>query len=268
MRKYFSNAIFLTGFILFSTLMILMLTGFFFLPYEPDEINVAEKFQSFSFRHLLGTDNLGRDVLSRIMVGLKISMAIGFIVMIFGLVAGTLLGSISGWFGGLTDLIVMKIISTQMSFPGILFALMLLAVFGSDIKITVLAISIMSIPRYTRIVRSGFIKYKTSLFVRAAKSRGASSLRIMYIHILPNVLTEILVTATLTFSLAILSESGLSYLGLGVQPPTPSFGRMINDAQRFIFANPMGVLVPVFFLIALVLSLNLIGDGISRVNGK
>ncbi len=253
---------------MFSFMLLLTIIGFFYLPCDPNEINVFQKFQGFSSSHWLGTDNLGRDVLSRIMVGTRVSMTIGFIVMIFGLIAGTFLGSISGWFSGAVDVAVMKIISTLMSFPGILFALMLLAVFGSDIHVTVLAISIMSIPRYTRIVRSGFIKYKTSLFVRAAKTRGASDIRIMYIHILPNIITELLVTSTLTFSLAILSESGLSYLGLGVQPPNSSFGRMINDAQRFILANPTGVLVPVLFLIFLVLSLNLMGDGISKANGK
>lgn len=268
MKKYFENKIFLTGFLMVSFMFVLMLVGFFFLPYDPYEIQVSEKLSAFSRAHLLGTDNLGRDVLSRIMVGTRISMLIGFVVMLCGLAAGILLGSFSGWFGGICDTIIMKAVSTLMSFPGILFALMLLAVFGNDIKITILAISIMSIPRYTRIIRSGFLKYKNSLFVRSAMVRGASSFRIMYIHILPNLLPEILVTSTLIFSLAILSESGLSYLGLGVQPPHPSFGRMINDAQRFIFAAPQGVIVPVFFLVVLVLGLNLMGDGISKENGN
>lgn len=268
MKKYFQNKTFLAGSIMFSLILLVMLAGIIHLPYNCEAISVTEKLQGFSAAHLFGTDNLGRDVLSRIMVGIRISLAIGFIVMIAGLTVGLILGSLSGWFGGITDTIIMKFISTLMSFPGILMALMLIAVFGTDIKITIIAISIMSVPRYTRITRSGFIKYKNSLFVKAAKTRGASSFRIMYIHILPNIITELIVTATLTFSLAVLSESGLSYLGLGVQPPHPSFGRMINDAQNYIFANPAGVIVPVLFLIVLVLGLNLIGEGISQVNRK
>lgn len=268
MKKYFQNKAFLAGSIMLGSILLVMLAGIIHLPYNCEAISVTEKLQGFSLAHIFGTDNLGRDILSRIMVGIRISLAIGFIVMIAGLTAGLILGSLSGWFGGITDTIIMKFISTLMSFPGILMALMLIAVFGTDIKITIIAISIMSVPRYTRITRSGFIKYKNSLFVKAAKTRGASSFRIMYIHILPNIITELIVTATLTFSLAVLSESGLSYLGLGVQPPHPSFGRMINDAQNYIFANPSGVIVPVLFLIILVLGLNLIGEGISQVNRK
>lgn len=268
MKKYFQNRTFLTGFIMFSFMICVMLAGFIYLPYEPNAIDTSNKLQFISSSHLLGTDHLGRDILSRIMAGIRISVSIGFIVMLFGLVCGTLLGAIAGYFGGIFDTFIMKLISTQMAFPGILLALMLAAVFNPDIKVTVLALSIMSIPRFTRITRSGYIKYKNSLFVLAAKSRGASDLRLMYIHILPNILSELLVTSTLSFSMAILSESGLSYLGLGVQPPHPSFGRMLNEAQHFIFRSPSGVLIPLIFLSILVLGLNLIGDGISEVNNR
>ena len=165
-------------------------------------------------------------------------------------------------------MVIQELVTVQMAFPGILLALMLIAVFGTEPKITVLALCIMSVPRFTRITRSSFLKYKTSLFVKSARARGASHARIMLVHILPNTLPEILVTCSLSFALAILSESSLSYLGLGIQPPVPSFGRMLNDAQRFIFSFPQGVLIPAFFLTALVAGFNLLGDGIAEVNRK
>ena len=268
LHSYFKNKKILAGSILLGLILLLMITGFFYLPFDSSQIDVNSKLEGPSLTHLLGTDNLGRDVLSRIMVGIRISLLIGLVVMVFGLITGGLLGSFSGYFGGPADTIIMKLVSTQMAFPGILLALMLVAVFNPNIYVTILALCLMSIPRFTRITRSGFIKYKNSTFVRGAKSRGASDLRIMFIHILPNIVPELIVTATLSFSMSILSESGLSYLGLGVQPPHPSFGRMLNDAQQYIFRNPSGVIFPAVFLIILVLSFNLIGDGISEVNNK
>ncbi len=265
MKKYFANKSFLAGFSLICFFALLILTGFFYLPYDPDFPNTAEKFASFSARHILGTDHLGRDVFSRILVGARISFGIGFAVMLAGFLSGLLLGSISGYFGGIIDLLIQKMISVLMSFPGILLALMLIAVFGTDAKITVLALCLMSVPRFTRITRASFLKYKTSLFVKSARSRGASHFRIMIYHILPNIMPELLVTCSLSFALAILGESGLSYLGIGIQPPTPSFGRMLNDAQRFIFSYPAGVMIPAFFLTLLVLGFNLLGDGISEI---
>ena len=268
MKKYFQNKSFLIGFSFVCFFLFLMIFGFFFQPFDPDFPDTANKFASFSRNHLFGTDHLGRDIFSRILVGTRISFGIGFTVMIFGGFFGVILGSISGYFGGLLDFIIQKFVTAQMAFPGILLALMLIAVFGTDTKITLLALCVMSIPRFTRITRSCFIKYKNSLFVKSARSRGASHFRLIFFHILPNALPEILVTCALSFALAILSESGLSYLGLGIQPPTPSFGRMLNDAQRFIFRFPQGVLIPAIFLAILVFAFNLLADGISEANGK
>jgi len=268
MKNYLKNKSFIVGLSFFCFILLIMIAGIIHLPYDPISTDSHSKLLGFSLSHPLGTDNLGRDVLSRIMVGIRISVGIGLFVMLCGLITGIVLGSISGWFGGFFDLIIMKLISTQMSFPGILLALILIAVFEPDLKITVFALYLMSIPRFTRICRSGYIKYKNSLFVLSAKARGAGNLRIMYLHILPNLTGELIVTSTISFSMAILSESGLSYLGLGVRPPYPSFGRMLNDAQHYIFTNPEGVLFPLFFLTILIFGLNLMGEGISEVNNK
>lgn len=264
MKKYFSNKSFLVGFILIVFFFLLMISGFFFLPYDPAATDMTLRFAPCSGEHIFGTDHLGRDVFSRILAGTRISFGIGAFVMLFGGLSGLFLGSISGYFGGWIDLIIQKLVSVQMSFPGILLALMMISVFGSDMKITLSALCLMSIPRFTRITRASFLKYKNALFVKAARAKGAGNMRIMISHILPNILPEFLVTCSLSFALAILSESGLSYLGLGIQPPAPSFGRMLNDAQRFIFSDPKGVLIPAIFLSALVTGFNLLADGISE----
>ena len=268
MKRYFANKSFLVGFILIAFFFVLMIAGFFYLPYDPNATDTAAKFAPCSAQHFFGTDHLGRDIFSRIVAGIRISFGIGSLVMIFGCLSGLLLGSVSGYAGGWLDAIIQKLITVQMSFPGILLALMMIAVFGTDIKITIFALCLMSIPRFTRITRASFLKYKNALFVKSARARGASHVRIMLFHILPNILPELLVTCSLSFALAILSESGLSYLGLGIQPPAPSFGRMLNDAQRFIFSDPKGVLIPAIFLSALVSGFNLLGDGISEVGEK
>lgn len=265
MKKYFSNKSFLVGFCLISFFFVIMAVGFFYLPYNPNETDSSSQFLPCSMKHIFGTDHLGRDVFSRLVWGIRISFGIGTLVMLFGLFFGFLFGSVSGYFGGTLDAVIQKLITVQMSFPGILIALMLISVFGTDFKIMIFALCLMSLPRFTRITRSGVLKYKNALFVKSARARGASSLRIIVIHIFPNILPELLVTASLSFALAILSESGLSYLGLGVQPPAPSFGRMLNDAQRFIFSNPKGVVIPAIFLSALVSGFNFLGDGISEV---
>lgn len=268
MKKYFQNKSFCIGLSLVCFFLALMLVGFFYLPCDPTATDANVKFASMSRSHILGTDHLGRDVLSRLMVGTRISFGIGFVVMFFGGLTGLFLGLISGYMGGWLDLIVQKIIAVQMTFPGILLALMLIAVFGTDTKITLLALCLMSLPRFTRITRSGVLKCKNALFIKSARARGAGHFRIMFVHILPNILPELLVTCSLSFALAILSESALSYLGLGIQPPTPSFGRMLNDAQRFIFTDPKDVIIPAVFLSALVSAFNLLGDGISEAEGS
>ena len=264
MKKYFANKSFIIGSILFSILITFLIVGFIFLPYDYNQIDTQNKFSNFSREHILGTDYLGRDIFSRIIIGMSISVGIGFTVMIFSLFFGTILGALSGFFGGTTDKIISKLTDTQMSFPGILLALMLIAIFDTSIKILIIALTIISIPRVTRIAKSGFLKYKNSLFVLNAKS----NFRILFYHILPNVIPDLIVTSTLNFSLSILSESGLSYLGLGIQPPLPSLGKMLSEGQRFILQNPSNIIITALFLILLVLSLNLIGDGISEANQK
>ncbi len=265
MKKYFKNKNFLFGFLFLLFILIVVVWGIFALPYDINEIDIKNKLASFSLAHLLGTDHLGRDILSRIMVGTRLSVSIGFYVVLLGFLIGTPIGAIAGYFGGIIDEIIKKIIDTLMAFPGVLIALMLIAVFGSNTKTIIIALTIMSVPRFSRMARGGYYTYKESPFILATKARGASTFRIMIIHIFNHVFGELLVTASLTFASAVIAEAGLSYLGLGIQPPNPSLGKMVSEAQAYILQKPSYVIVPALFIVILVMGFNLLGDGINKI---
>lgn len=266
MKNYFKNSKILAGSIMIGIIFILMIIGFFFTPYDFAQIDVTNKLDFFSFKHILGTDDLGRDILSRFMIAARESVFIGFASVLIGLIVGTLMGAFAGYFGGVIDEIIQKIIDTLMAFPGILIALMIVAVLGSNENNIIIALSIMSMPKFARISRSGFIKYKSADFIRAEVVRGAGTLRIMFLHILPNIFSELIVTATLGFSSAIISEAGLSYLGIGANPLVPTFGKMLSDAQNVIFQAPWYVFIPTGAITMLVLGFNLIADGLREIN--
>ncbi|MCR4626567.1 MAG: ABC transporter permease [Treponema sp.] len=263
MKKHFSDFKLILGLSIVSFLFLLVLVSFFYMPYNPNQISITEKLSFFSVKHIFGTDSLGRDVFSRVLVSLRISFFIGFAGATFGLIFGSLAGACGGYFGGIVDSIVTKIIDVQMAFPGILLALMLSCALGPGMKTTVLALSLMALPRFARIARSGFLRFRHSSLVFAEKARGASVLRIMFFHIFPNISTELLVTYSLSFATSIMSESGLSYLGLGIQPPDASFGKMLSDAQNSIFTSPWLIFVPAFVLALLIIGFTLISDGLT-----
>ncbi len=246
-------------------MVLVMVVGFFYMPYDPDAMDTENELQFFSAAHPLGTDQFGRDVLSRIMQGARVSFLVGALTVVFGLVVGGAVGAVAGYYGGKVDEVIMKLIDTQMAFPGVLLALMLIAVFGNSIQNLILALGVMSIPRFARITRSGFIKYRDAEFIRAARSRGAGDGRIIFRHILPNIVPELIVTSSLGFAGAVMSEAGLSYLGLGIQPPTPSFGKMLSEAQGEILQAGWYVLVPAAAITLLVMGFNLIGDALQEV---
>ena len=253
------------GGVLVGLILLMMLVSLFYIPYNPNKIDAANTLAHPSLEHFLGTDENGRDIFSRIMKGSQIAFVIGTLAVAIGFFVGTIVGSIGGFFGKWIDEIFMRLVDVQMSFPGVLVALMLVAVLGYSIQNTILAIGIMSIPSFVRITRSGYLQYKNAEFVKSAKAKGASSIRIMYRHILPNIVSPLVVTATLAFSLAIIAEAALSYMGVGVQPPDPSWGTMLKDAQRFMISNPVYAIAPGVFISTLVLGFNLLGDGLRDV---
>ncbi len=258
---------FAAGACMVGLMLLIMLAGFFWMPYDPDAMDISHKLSFFSPQHPLGTDQFGRDILSRIMEGSRFSFLVGALAVSFGLAVGGLIGAASGYYGGKTDEIIMKLIDVQMAFPGVLLALMLIAVFGTGLQNMALALGIMSVPRFARISRSGFIKYRDAEFIKAARVRGAGDGSIIFRHILPHVAPELIVTCSLGFAGAVMSEAGLSYLGLGIQPPTPSFGKMLSEAQASILQAGWYVLVPAAAITLLVMGFNLMGDGLQEVIG-
>lgn len=265
LKKCLHNKKFIIGLCMVGLMVLVMVVGFFYMPYDPDAMDTENELQFFSAAHPLGTDQFGRDVLSRIMQGARVSFLVGALTVVFGLVVGGAVGAVAGYYGGKVDEVIMKLIDTQMAFPGVLLALMLIAVFGNSIQNLILALGVMSIPRFARITRSGFIKYRDAEFIRAARSRGAGDGRIIFRHILPNIVPELIVTSSLGFAGAVMSEAGLSYLGLGIQPPTPSFGKMLSEAQGEILQAGWYVLVPAAAITLLVMGFNLIGDALQEV---
>lgn len=265
LKKSLRNKNFILGSCMVGLMVLIMVVGFFYMPYDPDVMDTEHELQFFSAAHPLGTDQFGRDILSRIMEGTRVSFLVGALTVVFGLLVGGTVGAVAGYYGGKIDEVIMKLIDTQMAFPGVLLALMLIAVFGNSLQNLIFALGIMSIPRFARITRSGFIKYRDAEFIKAARSRGAGDGRIIFLHILPNIVPELIVTSSLGFAGAVMSEAGLSYLGLGIQPPTPSFGKMLSEAQAEILQAGWYVLVPAAAITLLVMGFNLIGDALQEV---
>lgn len=261
-KKYRKNKTLCIGFLLVAGLVLMMLVSLLYTPYPPDEMDTAHVFAKPCADHLLGTDNFGRDILSRLMKGSQTAFFVGFGAVSIGFVFGLLLGAPAGYFGGWFDEAVMRLMDAKMAFPGVILALVFLTVFGSGAFNTAVALGIMSIPRFCRVSRSGFMQLKQMEYVRAARSRGASPLRIMVCHILPNISSSLVVTATLGFSGAVLSEAGLSYLGLGIQPPAASWGKMLYEAQSYLMTDPLYAVIPGVMITLMVLGFNLLGDGL------
>lgn len=264
-KKCRNNKNFMIGFGMVAFLGLLLLLSFIYLPYDPNEMDTLNSFQGPSAAHLLGTDNFGRDIFSRIVKGSQTAFLVGFTAVAIGMAVGVILGAAAGYFQGWIDRIIMLIMDAKMAFPGVILALVFITIFGSGILNTAAALGIMAIPRFCRMTRSGFMQIKEMDYIKAARTRGASNIRIMFIHILPNVVSSLIVMASLGFSSAVLSEAGLSYLGLGIQPPDASWGKMLFEAQGYLLTNPWYAVVPGIMITIMVLGFNLLGDGIRDV---
>ena len=222
--------------------------------------------QSPSVAHPMGTDDLGRDMLSRIVYGARASLSVGFMAVFVSVVIGLILGSLSGFYTGWPDALIMRIADVFLAFPYLLFALLLLSVvpkeYRGGIMPVVLTIGVLGWPSIARVFRSSILSVKENDYVDAARALGASDLRLMTRHIMPNAVAPIVVYSTMSIGSAILTEAALSYLGLGILPPTPSWGRMISDGQQYLTSNPGLVLWPGLAILTTVLAFTLLGDGV------
>ncbi|MCA0206335.1 MAG: ABC transporter permease [Proteobacteria bacterium] len=216
--------------------------------------------------YLLGTDHLGRDYLSRLIFGARVSLAVGLSVMVLSGLIGATLGFLGGYFGGRIDDLVMYVITVRLSMPGLLVALAVMSLLGGSLVTMITVLSLLFWDRYAVVTRTAVRQLRQADFVTAARVAGASHRWILWHEVRPNVMPQILVVATLEMAMAILSEASLSFLGLGIQPPTPSWGIMIAEARSFLFAKPYLVWMPGLAIFALVLAINLLGDGLRDVS--
>jgi peptide/nickel transport system permease protein len=238
------------------------LVSLFWTPWPPDDLQMRAKLLPSSPQHLLGTDHLGRDVLSRIMVGAQVSISVGLIAVLLGLSAGILLGAWAAAHGGWVDEALSRVSDLIFAFPAVLIAILITSVLGASAENAILAIALFNVPVFARVTRGAALAMWSRDFVRAATAMGQGPLGITLRHVLPNIASVLIVQATIQFAVAILAEAGLSYLGLGAQPPVPSWGRMLRDAQTYIFQAPELALWPGLAVALAVLGLNMLGDGL------
>lgn len=252
----------IVGCIITGLVLLLVLVGLFYTPYDPNKMNAAFKNAAPSLNHPFGTDNFGRDILSRVMKGAGTTFIISIATVLIGAFFGTFLGAITGYFGGWLDEILMRVNDGLTSFPSILLALVFVSIFGVGTYNIVLALGVVFIPSFARIVRSEYIILKEMDFVKNAKLIGAGHMRIILLHILPNTKPILISALMIGFNNAVLAEAGLSYLGLGVQPPHASLGRMLSEAQAYLFHAPWYAMAPGIMIILTVLGISLMSGGV------
>ncbi len=264
-RKHSFN--FICGCVLLLLTVLLIAGGLFLSPYNPDEMDSAAKNLGPSLKHLFGTDHYGRDVYTRVAHGSLTTMLIGAMTVLIGGIFGTLVGALTGYIGGTFDAVVMRINDCLLAFPSILLALVFVGIFGPSEKNVVIALGILFVPSIARVVRSDVRTQLQSDYVVNAKLLGASNARILFVHILPNLRATLLVTMAVGFNNAVLAESGMSYLGLGVQPPKASLGRMLSEGQSYIRSASWTVIFPGLLLVLAVLGVALLSDAYSGNQG-
>jgi len=242
--KVFRNKAALAGLLTILFFIFIAVFAEFIAPYSPYEQNLADRLQPPSKSHLLGTDDLGRDILSRIIYGARISLAIGLISVALALGVGVSAGLVSAYYGGIVDTLLMRLFDVMLAFPTILLAMAIMAALGPDLENAMIAVGIVNIPTFARIVRASALIVKEQEYVMAAQALGQSNSKIIFRHILPNIVGPITVQVTLSYGGSILNAAGLGFLGMGAQPPTPEWGAMLSQARSFIISAPWTVTFP------------------------
>lgn len=250
------------GLILLTIIILCAIFADYIAPYGIDDQLLSRRFQPPSKNFLFGTDNFGRDIFSRVIHGSRISLMIGFISVSISAVIGTIIGSFAGFYGGRTDNILMRGIDILLAIPRVLLAISICAALGQGMRNLMIAVAIGSVPGYARIVRASILSVKEQEFIEAARCCGASDLRIVMKHILPNCMAPMIVQATIAVAASILSAAGLSFIGLGVMPPTPEWGAMLADGRAYIRDYWYIVTFPGLAIMTVIFALNLFGDGL------
>jgi len=257
------NKLAAAGLAIVAALTVAALFAPWLAPYDPANQILMDRLEGPSWKHPFGNDELGRDILSRILLGARVSMRVGATVVLFSGIIGVFIGGVAGYVGGKVDTFVtVVVINSLLAFPGILFAIALVAFLGPGLDRLIFALVIVGWVGYARLARGQVLKVKTLEFVEAAHALGASTVRIFASHILPNIIQPVLVQASVGMAVAILSEASLSFLGLGITPPTPSWGSMLNEGRNHLFDAPHLVVFPSVALVLTVLSFNFLGDAL------
>jgi len=266
-NRLIRNPIAMTGITIIGLYLLVILVSTFWLPFDPVDMDIDHLLEgpSLATGHLFGTDEFGRDILSRIMKGTSISLIISIAATALGAIVGTTMGTWAGYLGGRWDHALMRVADVMFSFPSLLLAIFIMAILGEKTYNVVIAIGIVYIPQFARISRGAILTIKSSEFIKAARSNGASSTFILRKHLLPNILVPLIVQISLSLSVAILLESSLSFLGLGVQPPAPSWGNMLSSARKVMVLAPWTAIYPGLAIVFLVLGFNLLGDGLRDI---
>ncbi|HEY7320969.1 MAG TPA: ABC transporter permease [Candidatus Binatia bacterium] len=250
------------GLVILSLLVISALMAPVLAPYDPTRQNLDNDLRTYSKENPLGTDKLGRDILSRILYGGRISLLVGVTTVVISLGIGLIIGSLSGYFGGWADQLLMRIVDILMAFPGILLAIAFTAVLGPGLDHVILALCLIGWTGYARLVRGEIIALREREFVEGARALGCKPRRVITRHLLPNLLPPVIIQATFGLAAAIIAEGSLSFLGLGVEPPTPSWGSMLNEGRQFLLIAPHLTTYPGIAIMLTIFGLNLVGDGL------
>ena len=261
-KRLLKNKAAVVGGLIIIFFVFVALAGPHLVKTDPLEHDLLNKLQPPSKEHWFGTDNFGRDIFSRIVHGTELTLLVGFSSVAVGGIIGVIIGILAGYFGGWFDTISMRIMDVLLAFPGILLALAIVSVLGGSIRNVILAVGLFSVPAFARIVRGSTLQVKKLEYIDAVRALGASDIRIIFKHILPNIMSPIIVQATMRVATAILTASGLAFLSLGAPPPTPEWGAMLNDGRSYMHSAEHMVLIPGIMIVIVVLAFNIFGDGL------
>lgn len=266
MRIWKRNYSLIIGCVITAIILLIAIVGLFWTPYSTTAMSLDMKFAPPGPEHIFGCDNYGRDIFSRVMQGVGTTFLVSLVTVAFGMIVGTVIGFLAGYIGGWFDEVIMRINDVLNAFPSILLALVLVSFFGNGLMNVIVALGILFIPSFARIARSEMLRLRGMEFVQSAMLSKAPTGRIIFSHILPNAYISILASAAVGFNNAVIAEAGLSFLGLGVQPPDASLGRMISEAGSYLLQAPWYAIFPGIAIIVLVLGVALISDGVSKVD--
>jgi peptide/nickel transport system permease protein len=261
---FFRNPIGMIGAVVVAITVIMAVFAPWIAPYDPASQG-ATRLLGVSSDHIFGTDELGRDTFSRIVYGARVSLQVGIVAVGIALILGGLMGLAAGFFGGRLDGLVMRFVDILFAFPGLILAIVITGLLGPSVRNAMLAIGIIYAPAFARVMRGSVLSVKNELYMESARVAGSTNLRLMAKHVLPNIVAPMIVLTTVYLSGAILAEAGLSFLGLGTQPPTPSWGGMLNSARMYMERAPVMAIAPGLAIMFVVLGLNFLGDGLRDV---